>query len=96
MPKPYPCDKKTPQKTTSIPYFDIFHALKILNLTGCFIQKIDIYPHEFLIFGHVLDEQAFSSLEMKLKKNYWVKHIEVKQWDFQKKGNWRFVLGVGY
>ncbi len=75
---------------------NLLNSLKDLEHRKSQIKKIQIEQHELLIFGSSEAEQAFSQLEKNLNQFIWVKHIEVKQWDFIKPGKWRFVLGIVY
>lgn len=76
--------------------FQVIESLSAVEFKNCLIKKIEIYPHEILIFGKGFHEKVVGILTKQFKEIVGTSHLEVKQWDYINEGKWRFILGVVY
>lgn len=87
-------NKIKPQQNLQV--YQILKDISRVDLQDCFIKKIELYPHQLLIYGKGLQERSIALITHQFQLMSWSNQVEVKQWDYITTGKWRFIIGVEY
>lgn len=94
---PVPASK--PVQANTFPTVDLIslvQAVSQLPATANRIYKMDIQPHEMLIYGKTFQAHDLSIWLQYFHHIHPVLKVEVRQWDLIKSGHWRFIIALVY
>jgi len=80
----------------SVHLISLLSAVSKLPVTKNIIYKMDIQPHEMLLFGKASQAQDLSIWLEYFNHIHQVLKVEVRQWDLIKSGHWRFIIALVY
>lgn len=95
----WPTPPSKPLKANTTPTVDwiaLLRAVSQLPASANMIYKMDIQPHEMLLYG-----KTFQAHDLSIWLHYFhhihpVLKVEVRQWDLIKSGHWRFIIALVY
>lgn len=86
-----------PANTSSTVYLiPLLRVVSQLPATANIIYKMDIQPHEMLLYGKASQAHDLSRWLQYFHHIHPVLKVEVRQWDLIKSGHWRFIIALVY